>query len=97
MAGEVLYVDCADVPAGGAHVVEVNPGLRIAIFHAESGYYVINDRCPHAEGPFDGRVVTCPLHRFKVDVTTGVCPTNPIIRVRTFEIEREGERLKITV
>jgi hypothetical protein len=37
MAGEVLYVDRADVPPGGAHVVEVNPGLRIAIFHTESG------------------------------------------------------------
>ena len=102
MAGETVYVDCDDVPLGGAHVVEVNAGLRIAVFHSESGYHVINDRCPHAggslaEGPFDGRVVTCPLHRFQVDVTTGRGTTTPIVKVRTYEFERDGDRLKITI
>ena len=102
MADDSVYVECTDVPLGGAHVVEVNAGLRIAIFYNDDGYFVINDRCPHAggslaEGPFDGRVVTCPLHRFKVDVTSGRSAESPIIKVRTYPFEREGDRLKIFV
>ncbi len=97
-----VHIKRDDVPEGGAHIVEVNPGLRIAVFHTDEGFYAINDRCPHAggslaAGPFDGRIVTCPLHRFQVDVTTGHSPTTPIVKVRTFAVGEEGDHLKITV
>lgn len=97
-----VYIRRDDVPEGGAHVVELNPGLRIAVFRSGEAFHAINDRCPHAggplaEGPFDGRIVTCPLHRFQIDVTTGLSPTMPRVRVRTFAVAEVGDRLKIEV
>ena len=46
-----VYIRRDDVPKGGAHVVEVNPGLRIAVFRSGEAFHAINDRCPHAGGP----------------------------------------------
>ena len=97
-----VYIQRDDVPKGGAHVVEVNPGLRIAVFDTAAGFHAINARCPHAggslaEGRFDGRVATCPLHRLQVDVTTGDSIERPVVNVRTFAVEEEGNRLKIVI
>jgi nitrite reductase/ring-hydroxylating ferredoxin subunit len=48
----------------------------IALFHLEDGFYAIDDGCLHMEGPLsegwvDGRVVTCPWHAWKYDLSTG--------------------------
>jgi hypothetical protein len=32
-----------------------------------------------------------------VDVTTGVCPTNELQRVRSFPTEREGDMVRVIV
>lgn len=65
----------ADVPAGEGRAVTVLD-RRIAIFHAESGWYALDDRCPHRGGPLsDGvlaeRSVICPLHERRFDLAGG--------------------------
>jgi 3-phenylpropionate/trans-cinnamate dioxygenase ferredoxin subunit len=48
----------------------------LAIFNVDGTICAIADTCPHAGGSLglgklDGRIVTCPVHGMKFDVTTG--------------------------
>lgn len=48
----------------------------VAVFSVDGAICVIADTCPHAGGSLgmgklDGRIVTCPVHGMKFDVTTG--------------------------
>ena len=48
----------------------------IAIFNVDGTICSIADTCPHAGGSLglgklDGRIVTCPVHGMKFDVTNG--------------------------
>jgi nitrite reductase (NADH) small subunit len=84
----------ADVPMLEGRSVTV-AGRRIAVFRTPDGFRAIEGRCPHAGGPLaDGivadRCVTCPLHGWRFDLTTGES-SNPGTRVATFEVvERDG-------
>ena len=49
---------------------------EIAIFNVDGTICAIADTCPHAGGSlgmgkFDGKIVICPVHGMKFDVTTG--------------------------
>ena len=97
-----LDVAIADIPSDAGLIVEVDADLRIAVYRMGEAFHAIDNRCPHAggslgDGPFDGRNAMCPLHRFKVDVTTGRCPNSPFLRVTTYPVKRVGERLEIAV
>jgi nitrite reductase/ring-hydroxylating ferredoxin subunit len=97
-----ILVPLDSVPRGAGLVVRVHPRLRVAIFRIGDAVYAIDDRCPHAggslgEGTLAGTMVTCPLHGFLVDVTTGQCPTHSLLRVRTFPVSREGDAVRVVV
>lgn len=65
-----------DIPILGSRVVDVKD-LRIAIFRGKKGQvFAIKDACPHKQGPLSqgimhGNSVTCPLHNWKIDLTSG--------------------------
>ena len=51
-------------------------GRDVAVFNVDGNICAIGDTCPHAGGSLgmgklDGRIVTCPVHGMKFDVTTG--------------------------
>jgi len=65
----------ADVPLGEGRVVTIGD-RRIAVFHTASGWYALDDSCPHRGGPLsDGiladRCVACPLHDRRFELATG--------------------------
>jgi 3-phenylpropionate/trans-cinnamate dioxygenase ferredoxin component len=68
-----------------ARVDQIRPGSGspftvadkdVAVFNVDGTVCAIADTCPHAGGSLgmgklDGRIVTCPVHGMKFDVTTG--------------------------
>jgi 3-phenylpropionate/trans-cinnamate dioxygenase ferredoxin subunit len=73
----------------------VSAGERlIGVYHCESGYHAIEDRCSHDDGPLcegdwepGSCVVTCPRHGARFDLETGIPLTLPAFQpVQTFPV-----------
>jgi nitrite reductase/ring-hydroxylating ferredoxin subunit len=70
---EVARVDGLPPGSGAPFTVADND---IALFNVDGTICAIADTCPHAGGSLglgklDGKIVTCPVHGMKFDVTTG--------------------------
>ena len=65
-----------DIPPLGARVVK-NGDTDIAVFrNNRDEVFAVNDECPHRKGQLSQGIVhdksvTCPLHNWKIDLTTG--------------------------
>ena len=83
-----------EVPVGEGGVVEA-PGRALALFNLDGTYHCLDNLCPHRGGPLgegdlDGRLVSCPWHAWRWDVTTGENANNPAVRVPCFPVSVEG-------
>jgi nitrite reductase (NADH) small subunit len=84
-----------DIPVGTGRVVEA-AGKAIAVFNVDGTFYAIDNECSHRGGPLgegdlDGKVVLCPWHAWRWDVTTGANVNNPAVKVACYRVsEREG-------
>ena len=71
--------------------------LEIALFRLKNGeFHAIENRCPHrggvlVEGMVSGQHVFCPMHDWKIDVTTGKVQEPDHGCVKTFDIEVVGD------
>ncbi len=71
---EITTLD--EIPVLGSRVVETDT-INIAIFRGkEDKVFAIKDQCPHKQGPLSqgimhGDSVTCPLHNWKISLTSG--------------------------
>ena len=65
-----------EVPVLGARVVK-NGETDIAVFrNSNNEVFAVNDSCPHKQGKLSQGIVhdksvTCPLHNWKIDLTSG--------------------------
>ena len=64
-----------DVPLHEGRTVTVS-GRAIALFHTETGFRALAAACPHRGGPLadglvGGGVVICPLHGWRIDLSSG--------------------------
>lgn len=65
-----------DVPVRGARRVPTRDG-DVAIFRTGDGrVFALRDKCPHKGGPLSqgivhGHAVTCPLHNWSIELSTG--------------------------
>jgi nitrite reductase (NADH) small subunit len=78
MIGDWLDIGAlAEIPQRGARTVAVPGGEEIAIFRTASGnIYALVNRCPHRQGPLSqgivhGEAVACPLHNWRISLSTG--------------------------
>jgi NAD(P)H-dependent nitrite reductase small subunit len=84
-----------DVPEGEGRAVTIL-GHRVAVFRAESGWYALDDGCPHRAGPLsDGvlaeRSVICPLHERRFDLASGEPLGHDCAAVVAHRVEVRGE------
>jgi nitrite reductase (NADH) small subunit len=90
MASRVRLAAVADVPPGEGRVVETQ-GKTLALFNVDGAFYAIDNTCIHRGGPLgegdlEGRVVSCPWHAWRWDVTTGANVNNPAVKVTCFPV-----------
>ena len=97
-----LEIAVDQVPKG--HSVRIDHGrLRLAVFHTESGFHVIDDRCSHAEASLsEGDVfadeVECPRHGAVFDLLTGEALSLPAVRpVNHYDVSVEDGVVAIVV
>ncbi len=74
----------------------------IALFNVGGNFHAIDNTCKHAQGPLgegelDKAQVTCPLHGWQYDVTTGACVTNPGVSQKKYNVKVEGDDILIEV
>ncbi|MHB8384447.1 MAG: Rieske (2Fe-2S) protein [Candidatus Binataceae bacterium] len=89
----------AELPAGSAMLVEA-AGKQIALFNAGGAFYATDNACKHrggplAEGDLDGTTVTCPLHGWEYDVTTGANLDDPNVKLGCYPVTIDGDDILI--
>jgi nitrite reductase (NADH) small subunit len=71
----VRITSCSNIPAREGRAVRVG-GRELALFNLGDRFLATDNRCPHQGGPLCDGIVTgtsvvCPLHAWKVDLTSG--------------------------
>ena len=79
-----------DVPVGQGRVVEAE-GKDLALFNVDGAFYAIENACIHRGGPLgegdlEGRIVLCPWHAWRWDVTTGANANNPAVKMACYPV-----------
>lgn len=98
--GEWRYAaKVGDLEPGQGKTVEIRK-TEIALFNVEGSYYAIGNACRHrggplAEGTVEGKVVTCPWHEWRFDLTTGAFLRNPELGVPRYNVELRGDEIYI--
>jgi len=91
----------SDLTPGTGKTVQMN-GSEIAIFNVDNNFYAIDNTCLHRGGPLgdgdlSGKNVSCPLHGWEYDITTGATVADPSVKVKIYEVKVEGEDVLVAV
>lgn len=84
-----------DIPPQGSRVVRTPKG-DIAVFRTEGDeVFALHDRCPHKGGPLSqgivaGKVVTCPLHGWKIGLDSGEAAAPDVGCSKSFAVKLEA-------
>lgn len=84
-----------DIPVLGSRVVNTTHHGDIAIFrNRDDEVFAVHDKCPHKGGPLSqgivsGRVVTCPLHNWKIQLDSGEAVAPDVGCSRPFAVRVE--------
>lgn len=78
----VEVAKASEIPAGTMKHIEAG-GKELCIANVSGTIYVIGDRCghqnaSHSMGTLQGKIVTCPLHFSRFDVTTRKKISGPV-------------------
>ena len=91
-----------DIPPQGSRVVKSAKG-DIAVFRTQDNeVFALHDKCPHKGGPLSqgivaGKVVTCPMHSWKIQLESGeaVAPDKGCSKPFSVKLEDGGVWLKL--
>ncbi|MFC1993471.1 Rieske (2Fe-2S) protein [Chloroflexota bacterium] len=98
-----------DITNGQMKAIHVE-GKEILVINYDGKYFTIDARCTHmggelVKGSLKGKIVTCPRHGAKFDVTTGSCISGPkigLFRLKskdivTYEVNIESDSVKVNL
>jgi nitrite reductase/ring-hydroxylating ferredoxin subunit len=94
-----LMIRPGEIPEGAARMIRVK-GEEMAVFKRAGQVYAIQNICPHeggqlSKGRLEGGEVVCPLHGYKFDLKTGLCSTDPALKVKIFKLVARGDGLTV--
>lgn len=77
-------------------------GREILICNSGGVYYAIDDHCPHAGASFEGgrirgKLISCPLHGARFDLTNGKCLGGAYKPLSCFSVKVENGRVSVDV
>jgi nitrite reductase (NADH) small subunit len=87
------------IEPGMAATLPVEGGEEIAVFHTVNGrFYALVNSCPHRQGPLSqgivhGDSVTCPLHNWRISLSTGAALGDDSGCTPTIPLKIDGGRL----
>ena len=97
----VTVAKVGETPPGRISLHEVD-GKQIALCNVDGQFYAIDDVCTHDggsldQGELDGKLVECPRHGARFDVTTGRAVVLPaVVPVKTYEVRVEGDDVQVS-
>jgi 3-phenylpropionate/trans-cinnamate dioxygenase ferredoxin subunit len=90
-----------------AYVVK---GNSILVVKYKGKYYAISGKCTHmggdlSKGKLEGKIVTCPRHGSRFDITTGESISGPkigFLKLKTkkepsYEIKIKGDKIEVKI
>ena len=99
----------SDMPEGTMKAVSIQD-KEIIVVNYEGNYYAINRRCTHmggnlSKGKLEGKIVTCPRHGSRFDVTTGESISGPrigFLKLKTknepnYQVKVDNDSIKIDI
>ena len=97
MANWIRVGHASEIPIGAGRVYDTG-GCVVAIFNLEGAFHAIDNTCLHRGGPLgegalEGKIVTCHLHFWQYDVTTGKTTVSDEMGVKKYALEVRGEDL----
>ncbi len=98
---EFVVAKVDEIPSGAGKVVFAGD-RAIALFNVNGTFYAIDNTCPHRGGPLgegelDGATVTCPLHGWQYDVTSGSGTFGPAVSKYDIKIDEQTKEIKVVV
>ncbi|HZL70832.1 MAG TPA: Rieske (2Fe-2S) protein, partial [Planctomycetota bacterium] len=77
-------------------------GASCAVYNVGGAIHATENRCPHAGGPLgegelEGSIVTCPLHQWRFDVTTGQCQHLPPVKLKRYDVKVENGEIWVKI
>ena len=99
----VRVTQVENIPLREGRAVQI-AGHDIAVFNLGDRFLALENKCPHRGGPLaDGIVsggnVVCPLHAWKVDLTSGEVANQPapVQCARTFPVCVENDVISLEI
>lgn len=101
MADFVRVASLSELAAGSSKAVEAG-GKAIALFNVNGSVFALDNTCLHQGGPLgegmlEGEVVTCPWHMWEYNVRTGEKVDSPSIKVSSYQVQVEGDDIKVAL
>lgn len=86
--------------AQGCGLVVTVGARTLALFRHQGAIHAIDDMCPHrggslGKGTFENGFVTCPMHDWKFDVTTGQMPMGG--GVASYPVRIDGDDILVQI
>ena len=101
MSEFVPVLGAAELPPGQATEVSV-AGRSVALVNVGGTFHAVANRCPHRGGPLgqgfvDGAELSCPLHNYTFNVTTGENVVDASLTIDRYEVRVEDGRVCVKV
>ncbi len=98
---EHIVAKSSEIANGTGQIFELE-GKKIAVFNVDGNFVAIDNTCKHkggslGDGSLENKTVTCPLHRWQYDVTTGQCLNNPGVQVDSYTVKVEGDEITLVI